>query len=282
MAGGGAEVAGVVLLDGAADHALDDVVDGGGGHVGGFDVLAVAEDGDAVAKALDFLEAVRDVDQGDAAGLEAVDELEESLGLGQGERAGRFVHDDDAGAGADGAGDLDHLLLAGGELGHGSVDVDAGADFSEHGVSAAAHFGAVEEAEARGQAAQAEVLGHGEVGAEAEFLVDHADAGADGVERSGEVDRLAVEVDEAGVGLVDAGGDFAEGGLAGAVFTDQGVAVAGGDVETDGLEGVDAGEGLGDGFVTQDGSRCGHRVRHLGPVNRGRFGRGEYTAGREG
>jgi len=50
--------------------------------------------------------------------------------------------------------------------------------------------------------------------------VDEHDAGVGGVGRAGEVDRGAVEFDRPGVGLVDAGEDLHERGLAGPVLTD--------------------------------------------------------------
>ena len=60
-------------LDVAADHLMDDAFGRGlRGWLGG-DVAAVAENGDALAEAEDFLHPMGDVDDGDAAGFEALD-----------------------------------------------------------------------------------------------------------------------------------------------------------------------------------------------------------------
>src|SRR5690606_12158659 len=80
----------------AADHLLDEggLIDGG--DVGGGDVTAVAQDGDAVAGGEDLAHAVRHIDDGQAAGGEVADDLQEALDLGDGQRGGGFIEDDDA------------------------------------------------------------------------------------------------------------------------------------------------------------------------------------------
>ena len=58
---------GELLLQFAAHHVADDLVQVGVRHVHGGDVLAIAHDGGAVADFLDFLKAVGDVYDGHAA-----------------------------------------------------------------------------------------------------------------------------------------------------------------------------------------------------------------------
>ena len=169
--------------DVAPDHLVDDALrvrlrDGFGG-----DVPAIAQHGDGVAQAEDFLHAMRDVEDGDAALLELGDELEEMFALGNRQRAGRLIHDDDAGVHADSGGDLHELLLAGAQLADGPIHVEVGFNFAEHGAGAGAHGTAIQPAGARRQGAEAQVFGDGEVGTERQFLMHHCDAEPAGVER---------------------------------------------------------------------------------------------------
>ena len=68
--------------------------------------------------------------------------------------------------------------------------------------------------------AQHHVLQHGESVDQHEMLVDHADAGGDGVARVLHADRPAVDPDLARIGLVEAVEDAHQGRLAGAVLAD--------------------------------------------------------------
>ncbi|BFP52681.1 hypothetical protein SCMC78_24880 [Streptomyces sp. CMC78] len=74
----------------------------------------------------------------------------------------------------------------------------------------------------------------------------HADAALDGVARVGERDLLAVDRDGALVRLLHAVEDLHQGGLAGAVLTDERVDRALADDDVDVVVGDDAGEALGD------------------------------------
>ena len=238
----------------AANHLLDEALRRGGGDGLGGDVAAVAQDGDGVAELENFLEAVGDVDNGEAAGLEGADEAEEFARFAEGEGTGRFVHDDDARAGADGRGDLDKLLAAGREGAEEGGGVEIGADFGEEGAGAGVEGAAVDPAEAVArEVAEAEVFGDGEVGAEGEFLVHHRDAeGASGARRGG-ADYFPVEEEVAGVRLVNAGEDFTEGAFARAVFADEGVARAAFNGDADAVQREDAGEASGDVAELEEG-----------------------------
>ena len=77
----------------AADHQADDL--------GGRDLLtfkyrhqlAVAQYGHPVGEVVNFLHAVRDINDGNAFFLEHADDLEQPFAFGRGQRTGRLVHD---------------------------------------------------------------------------------------------------------------------------------------------------------------------------------------------
>ena len=88
-------------------------------------------------------------------------------------------------------------------------------------------------------ATEHDVLGDRERGHQVEVLVHHADPLRQRVARRVHHGALAPEVDRAGVGVVDAGEHVRQRRLAGAVLPEQGVHLAGGDVEVDGVVGDD-------------------------------------------
>ena len=77
---------------------------------------AVLEHGDPVADAADLLQAVRDVDDGDAVGGEVADDPEEVVDLVGVEGGGRLVHHDQPYVVGERPGHGDDLLLGGGEV----------------------------------------------------------------------------------------------------------------------------------------------------------------------
>ena len=98
-------------LEVAADHQLDHRVVVDLVALERADQLAVAQHDDAVAGLDDLVQAVRNEDDRDALRLEAGDDLEQLLGLGERQARGRLVEDDEARVEAQRLGDLDHLLL---------------------------------------------------------------------------------------------------------------------------------------------------------------------------
>jgi hypothetical protein len=79
----------------AADHRPDDAVAVEVRGVVGDDMLAVAQDGDAVGELQRLLQRMRDEDDRDAACLQAADQGEEVVLLLRRQRGGRLVEDDD-------------------------------------------------------------------------------------------------------------------------------------------------------------------------------------------
>ena len=108
--------------------------------------------------------------------------------------------------------------------------------------------------------AHEDVLGHGQLGVEAQLLVHRGDASGLCLVRAVEGDLLAVHADGARVRPVDAGDDLDERGLAGAVLAHQGVDLAGGDREVHVLQRPDARELLADALELEQ--RCHAVLAH--------------------
>ena len=211
------------------------------------DHLALPDHRDPVGDGLDFLELVRDEDDGAAVRAEVAHDAEEVLGLAGGEHRGRLVQDQDAGLAHQRLDDLDPLLDADGEFLDHRVRVDVEAEL----LGQVPHLGPgpppVEQAEAAGGLlAQGHVLGHGEHRDEHEVLVHHADPGGDGVFGGADRDRLAVHPDLALVGLSQPVQDVHQGRFAGPVLAQQGADLAGLDRQVNVIVGHQAAETLGD------------------------------------
>ena len=108
-----------------ADHLADDPGDVDIRHALLAGDAPVAQHGDEVADADQLLQAMRDVDDGDAARLEVGDDTEEDFDLGGAQGRGRLVHDQDAGVLRHRLGDLDELLLADAQLLDRRARIDA-------------------------------------------------------------------------------------------------------------------------------------------------------------
>ena len=180
-----------VLREWTADHRLDErrFVELAGRarrHV-----TAVAQDRDGVAQPEDLLHPVADVDHRDAGLAQPSDQLVQLLRLVLREAARRLVEDDDARAASDRGGDLEHLLLAGAQLVDLPVHVDRGADGRRASRRRAGASRARDRnGPRRGQRAEAEVFGDGQVLAERELLVDDRDTGRQRLFRTAECHGL--------------------------------------------------------------------------------------------
>ena len=104
----------------------------------GFDDAAVLHDGDAMAEVADQRHGVRDEEIGEAVALlEIAEQVDDLCADGDIEGADGFVEDEELGAEGDGAGDVDALALAAGELvGIAAEGVGIEADFGEEFVQA--------------------------------------------------------------------------------------------------------------------------------------------------
>jgi hypothetical protein len=108
--------------------------------------------------------------------------------------------------------------------------------------------------------AEEEVAGDAHERHDREVLEDGGDSPVQGIAWRGELERLAVHQQRAGVGLVNAREQLDEGGLAGAVVAQEAVDLAGAHAQRDVLQGDHATEVLRDAARLEDG-RC--RVAHL-------------------
>ncbi len=142
------------------------------------------------------------------------------------------------------AGDLDQLLQPDREVAEPRHRIDVDAEAGELLAGLARHAPPLHEAEPVGRlVAQEHVLGHRQVGRDAELLMHHGDAGRVRVAHRAEVRLLAVEQEAAGEIGVHAGDDLHQRAFAGAVLADETVDLAGREREIDTTKRLDAAEG---------------------------------------
>ena len=238
--------AGEFLLDLAAHHMGDDLVDGGVGEVHGGDVLAVAHDGHAIHDMLQFLQTVGDVDDAMVRGAQVPDDAEEILDLARGERGGGLIHDEDARVHGKRLGDLHHLLLGDGQIAHHRAGGDVDLEPAQHFGGLCLHLALAEHHAAHLLTAQEHVFCHGEVAAHVELLVD--DGHACGLRLlGGEVAiRLALDFHVAAVAGVDAAQDLHQRGFARAVLAQKRHDLAASQLEIHMVQRLHAGKRLAD------------------------------------
>ena len=243
------------------------------GHAHLFDrlrrhVTAVSHDGDMPADTEHLVETMRDVDDGDAARGQAIDEREELRHLAARERGRRLVHDEDrrvaclvrrslggaglarrslGGGGRERLRNLDHLPLREAQASDRRARIERHAEVEQQCRRAFVQRAPVDDAApARRQFAQKNVLGGRQVRNEVELLVDDADAAIARIARAGNLHGQAVETNLAGVLAIGAAQNLHQRRLAGAVLSEQHVHVAGFDGEVHGVERDHAGKGLAD------------------------------------
>ena len=149
-----------------------------------------------------------------------------------------------------GFGDLDHLLLGHGQIGHFDAWIKIQAHHGEDllGLCIDGLF-VQHEADILARLAPDEhVLRHGEVRHQVEFLMDHADAQVLRGAWIVDFDFFALVEDATGIFAVDARQHFHQRGFASAVLTDQGVNFARTQLKLALAKGMHAGEGLFDPF----------------------------------
>jgi hypothetical protein len=251
-----------VLLELAVGHEPHELAHRDVGHGAGGDVSSVAEHRDAVSDPGHLLEAMRDVDDGGAAGGEAGDRDEQLVDLGLRERGGGLVHDQDPGLLRERLGHLDHLLLGDTQLAHRSLGVDRHPELAEKGLGPRTEAVAVDDpSPARGLPAEEDVLRRRQLRDERQLLVDRAHPQPLGVARALDLHRAALEEDLASVLGERAAQDLHEGGLPGAVLSEQHEDLAPLKLEGDAVQGQHAGEGLADAPHLEGGRRSLGRWR---------------------
>jgi len=139
-----------------------------------------------------------------------------------GEGSGRFIENEDAGACADGAGNLDELLLGHGELADFKVWIDVGTNaFEKFGGACVAITPANCASGGRFFERECDILRDGKIRKECGLLVDGGDPVSVGECGSQARDFFAVDFDGAGVGLMSAGDNLDERGFARAIFAEE-------------------------------------------------------------
>ena len=222
----GFKVADVVdILHGTADHLVDEVILVHVLDVLGFHISAVFEDGDGIADFDDLLEAVGDIDHGDAVAFELADVIEQYFNLIVLQKSGGLVKDNKADFLIDGDfADGDHRLHGDGQGLDLGLGIDIHLELVDDLAALIVHFLPVDHAElVLGQASQEVVFGDAQVlsniymlvvGMQTHFLC------IDGVFRD---DPLAVHIhfDLAFRGRFDAHDAFDQRRFAGAIFANQ-------------------------------------------------------------
>jgi hypothetical protein len=232
---------GVNILDVAADHHADNLWERAGIHFAGADGLAIAQDGVAAGELEAFFQEVADVNNAHAAVAQAADGRKKIFGVDLGQTAGRFVHDQDFGGADQRARDLDHLLFGDRDLIHRRIERKIGAvELAEGFAGAGAARFAINEAEARGFAAEQNIFFDGKMRSKVELLVNHRNAATNRVQRIARSIRSAVEKHFAAIGDEGAAERFHERAFAGAVFADERVDFAGSHFERDAAQGLNA------------------------------------------
>ena len=121
---------------------------------------------------------MRDVEDGDALAAQPSEQRGERVGLVRRERRGRLVEDEHARLAVERLGDLDHLPPAERQVADRHRQRLVEADQLAHRVGAGGEGAVVDEAEAAGIGAEADVLGDRQLAGQAQFLLDDGDPGA--------------------------------------------------------------------------------------------------------
>ena len=229
---------GEVFLEGAAQHLVHDFLGGGlGGDVRGIHHHAVAHDRVALADADDFVNPVRDKDDGDILrGLQMLDQAEELLGLRIGEGSGGLVQDQEITLVDDGPGDEHHLLLGQREILNQFMCIDLNIQPLEHLGRAPVEASPVHDIPAvHDGVIQHDVFRHGQRGDQRHihFLINNLYSQFFGGQGGPQIHHLVIEVYLSGIIRIRAGQHLHQGGFSGAVGAHEGVDFSRADLEVD-------------------------------------------------
>ena len=212
------------------------------------------QDRDRVGDLQHLVELVGDEQDRLALGLQLPQVGEELLDLLGHEDGRRLVEDQDAGTPEEDLDDLDPLAHADAECADQLVRVDIQPIGLGQRGDALGGVRPVDAPQRRGLAAEDDVLGDRQLVGQHEVLVDHADAGVDGVLRGLERSELAVDLHHALVGRLHPVEDLHQRGLARPVLADERMDLAARDLQVDPVVGNDAREPLDDALQL-DGDR---------------------------
>ena len=233
-------VAGVVLIQLAADHHGDQIVLGRDGNLAGADVGAVAQDGHAVADLVQLAHLVGDVDDADALPGQVAHDVEQMGDLAVGNGGGGLIHDQDAAVEGDRLDDLDHLLLGDAQIGNLRFCIDAQIELIQHLLRIGGHLSKVHAEFAHRLAAEEDVFRNRHVGNQNKLLMDDRNAVVAGGVDARNGDFLAVNPDLTLLRVVDAAQNLDQRRFSCAVFTQQRVDFARFELEVHLLQCLDA------------------------------------------
>jgi hypothetical protein len=239
---GSREFPGEEPLDVSPHHRLDDGVHARVLHIHGGNPFSVPQDRDPIPDLEDLLQSMGDIDDTDTAGLQPLDRRKELLDLAGRQGGGRLVHDHDLRLHRERLGHLYHLLLRDAQVVDRGLRIDVHPERFKDRPALGLHARGVDEAGNPGVprlSPQEDVLGHAQKGHQVELLVDDTDAQGQGLSRSLDHGRLAIDDDSTLVVPVSPGQDLDQGGLARAVFPDQHVNLAAPQVEAHIVQGLD-------------------------------------------
>jgi hypothetical protein len=218
-------------------------------------VSTVVPDGNPVGYLRDLVELVGDQDRGDALRLEAQQKLQQGFAVRLAEARGRLIEDQQLDLLGERLGDLHELLLADTEMGDEGVGALIEAHHRHQLTRPGGNPAPVDDPEAGRLVAEEDVLGDRQIGDQGQFLVDDDDSEALAVGDVPELAGPALIGDAARVGSVgiDAAQNLHQRRFPGTVLANEGEDLGGLDGEVDVVEGLHAGEGLGDPPHFEDG-----------------------------
>ena len=232
--------------------------------VAGIGTGPVLEDEVPVCDVEDLLKPVRDKDHSHPALPQRPDRGHQRVDVRSSEHRRRLVEHEDAHAAMQGLGDFEDLLLGDAQARDRPIGVQVDVHLGEGADGLAAGGAPVDQPAALAVAAEHQVLGDRQRRKQVELLVDGDDAQALGVCRRGDANRLTVQQDRPGIGLLRARQDLDERRLARPVLADEREDLSRPHVQADVIERTHAGKRLGDVTHLEHWTLGSPRCRRIG------------------
>ena len=182
---------------------------------------AIAHDEHFVGDPFDFVELVRDVDDGDATVVELLNQTEEAFGFAGSQSGRRLVHDQQARLTRERFGDLDQLLLCDNQAAQTRARIDFQAHLFEHRRCLLAHRVLIQQPATLLFVAEKDILRNRQVFRQVELLVDEDNALGLRRARVAEMHRASINTHLSAGGCFIAGEDFHQSRLSRAVLAQQ-------------------------------------------------------------
>ena len=219
----------------------------------GADHPAIAQDRDAVGQRLHFVEAVRDIENGDAVIAQAAHDVEQRRYLVIGQHGRRLIEDHHLSLVQQRACDLHELALGERQVANAVARPGRRAHPRQQFGGAAVHRPVVHHEPAADLAAEKQIFGNRQVARQQDFLMHQHDAGGLRLHGIAKRDRPAFHREAAGARRDITGQELHQRGLASAILADHRMNLARQDVERDVRQYRDLAVGLAEPF----GAECG-------------------------